>query len=147
MVPGVYNLLCLQEEKVATLFFLHIELHNHQSDLNPCLWLYYGNVITELEKNTNKKDTVHGACNLTKLHFKILIYLFLISNNVGAILRDYQQITFVTLNRFCPLSKPYLPIPMFLMDKTKLDGIPSKSKWKIHLLWYIVVPRFWRYFL
>ena len=130
MVPGVYNLLCLQEEKVATLFFLHIELHNHQSDLNSCLWLYYGNVITELEKNTNKKDTVHGACNLTKLHFKILIYLLLISNNVWAIfsLRDHQQITFVMLNRLCPLSKPLAPIPLFLMDKTKLDGIPSKNK-------------------
>ena len=86
--PEVYILLCPQEEKVATLFFQHIQLHNHQNDLNPCLWLYYyGKVIAELEKNTNnkKRQTVHGACNLTKLHFKILIYLFLISNNVWAI--------------------------------------------------------------
>ena len=85
--PEVYILLCPQEEKVATLFFLHIQLHNHQNDLNPCLWLYYyGKVIAELEKNTNnkKRQTVHGACNLTKLHVKILIYLFLISNNVWA---------------------------------------------------------------
>ena len=128
MVPGVYNLLCLQEEKVATLFFLHIELHNHQSDLNPCLWLYYGNVITELEKNTNKKDTVHGACNLTKLHFKILIYLLLISNNVWVIfsLRDHQQITFVMLNRFCPLSKLPPLIPLFLMDKP--SSMESQAK-------------------
>ena len=32
------------------------------------------------------------------------------------------------LNRFCPLSNP--PIPLFLMGKTKLDGIPSKIKLK-----------------
>ena len=98
MVPGVYILLCPPGRK-GTLFFLHIQLHNHQNDLNPCLWLYYyGKVIAELEKNTNnkKRQTVHGACNLTKLHFKILIYLFLISNNVWAIfsLRDHQQNNF-----------------------------------------------------
>ena len=59
----------------GTLFFLHIQLRNHQNDLNPCLWLYYyGKVIAELEKNTNnkKRQTVHGACNLTKLHFNPL---------------------------------------------------------------------------
>ena len=49
MVPGVYILLCPQEEKV--LFFLNIQLHSHQKDLNPYLWLYYGKVIAELEKN------------------------------------------------------------------------------------------------
>ena len=106
----------VSSERKGTLFFLHIQLHNHQNDLNPFLWLYYyGKVIAELEKNTTKKDiimfmnkkTVHGACNLTKLHFKILIHLFLISNNVWAIfsLSDHQQITFITLDRFCPLSK------------------------------------------
>ena len=35
MVPGVYILLCPQEEKV--LFFLNIQLHSHQKDLNPYL--------------------------------------------------------------------------------------------------------------
>ena len=144
MVPGVYILLCPPGRK-GTLFFLHIQLHNHQNDLNPCLWLYYyGKVIGGLEKNINnkKRQTVHGTCNLTKLHFKILIYLLLISNNAWAIfsLRDHQQITFVTLNRFCPLSKPPPfpsppPKPLFLMDKTKMDGIPSKIKWKIHVFW------------
>ena len=34
----------------GTLFFLHIQLHNHQKDLNPCLLLYYyGKVIFDLE--------------------------------------------------------------------------------------------------
>ena len=42
----------------GTLFFLHIQLHNHQKDLNPCLWLYYyGKVIVELEKNKQQKKT------------------------------------------------------------------------------------------
>ena len=53
----------------GTLFFLHIQLHNHQKDLNPCLLLnYYGKVIVELEKNKQQqqKKTAHGACNLTK---------------------------------------------------------------------------------
>ena len=37
----------------GTLLFLHIQLHNHQKDLNPCLRLYYcGKVIVELEKKT-----------------------------------------------------------------------------------------------
>ena len=49
-------------------------------------------------------------------------------------LRDRQQITFVMLNKFCPLSKL---TPLFLTKKTKLDGIPSKIKWKIHVFWCI----------
>ena len=64
----------------------------------------------------------------------------LISNNVWAIssLRDHQKITFVTLNRFCPLANPPPPSPpLFLMKKTKLDEIPNKIKWKIHVFWYI----------
>ena len=31
LVPGVYILLCLPERK-GTLFFLNIQLHNHQKD-------------------------------------------------------------------------------------------------------------------
>ena len=50
--------------------------------------------------------------------------------------------TFVTLNRFCPLRKPLRVVNhlLFLTDKTKLDGAPSKIKWKIHVFWYIA---FW----
>ena len=43
--------------------------------------------------------------------------------------RDHQQITFVTLNRFCPLSTPHL---LFLTDNIMLDGIATRIKWKIH---------------
>ena len=61
--PEVYILLCPQEEKVATLFFQHIQLHSHQNDLNPCLWLYYyGKVIAELEKNKQQKKTNCSWC-------------------------------------------------------------------------------------
>ena len=46
---------------------IHIQQHNHQKDLNPCLSLYYyGKVIGELE-NTNKEfNCVYGFYNLTK---------------------------------------------------------------------------------
>ena len=58
--------------------------------------------------------------------------MFLITVNVWAVfpLRDRQQITFVMLNRFCPLSK-LSPTPLFLTNKIKLHGIPSKIKWKM----------------
>ena len=54
---------------------IHIQQHIHQKDLNLCLPLHYqGNVIVELEKNTNKEfNCVYGACNLTKQHFEIPI--------------------------------------------------------------------------
>ena len=44
-------------------------------------------------------------------------------------LGDYQ-ITFVTLNRFRPLSKPSRVVKrlLFLTNITKLDGTPSKIK-------------------
>ena len=68
-------------------------------------------------------------------------YLFFISNNVWAIFSTGDhQITFVTLNRFCLLSKPRCVVNhlLFLTDKIKLDGTPSKIKWKIHVFWYTV---------
>ena len=68
-------------------------------------------------------------------------YLSLISNNFWAIfsLGDHQ-ITFVTSNRFCLLSKPQRTVNhlSLLTDKTKLDGTPSKIKWEIHVFWYTV---------
>ena len=51
---------------------------------------------------------------------------------------DHQQTTFAMLNIFYPLSKPPPLFPLFLMDKTKLDGIRSKIKSKMHVFWYIV---------
>ena len=45
----------------------------------------------------------------------------------------------VTVNRFCPLSKPPRVVNhlLFLTDKNKLDWTPTKIKWKIHVFWYI----------
>ena len=63
---------CAPRKKGYTLLLegtdVNIQQHNHQQDLNPCLSLYYyGKVIVELEKNTNKEfNCVYGACNLTK---------------------------------------------------------------------------------
>ena len=68
-------------------------------------------------------------------------YLFLIPNNVWAIFsfRNHQM-TFVTRNRFCLLSKPPGVVNhlLLLMDKTKLDGTAIKIKWKINVFWYTV---------
>ena len=76
----MYILLYPQEEEVYSSswgheYIIHIQQHNHQKDLNPCLSLYYyGKVIVELEKNTNKEfNCVYGVCNMTKWHFEILI--------------------------------------------------------------------------
>ena len=55
--------------------------------------------------------------------------------------RDFRQITFMTLNRFCQLSKPPTSQEM------DLDRIPTKIKWKIHALFITWYFTFWRYFL
>ena len=54
-------------------------------------------------------------------------------------IRDCRQITFVTFNGFCPLSKHPTPpptttttSPLFLTDNIKVDRIPAKIKCKIH---------------
>ena len=74
---------CVPRKKRCTLpsegTDVHIQQYNHQKDLNLCLSLYYfGRVIVELEKNTNKDfNCVYGAYNLTKQHFEIPIcFLF-----------------------------------------------------------------------
>ena len=45
--------------------------------------------------------------------------------------REHWQITFIILNRFCPLIKKN-PTSLFLMDNIQLDGLPTKIKWKVH---------------
>ena len=143
------GLVLLSQSILETKRITHLHGSAHFTiPLNPSVTILLWEGHCWIGKNTNnKRHTVYGACNLTKLHFKILIYLFLIPN-IWAIfsLRDHQQITSVTLNTFCSLSKPSPYNHLFLMNKTKLDGMPSKNKWKIHVLWYTVVPRFWRCF-
>ena len=62
----------------------------------------------------------------------------LISNNIWAIfsLRNHQKIAFVTL-----VSKPHRAVNhlLFLTGKTKLNGTPSKIKWKINLLVHCIL--------
>ena len=135
MVPRVYILLCPQEEEVHSSSWGHRYTHSAAQSskrFKPFLVSnYYGKVIVELENTQSDQEALWKS------------YLFLISVNVWAVfsLRDCQQITFIMLNRFCSLSKlplPPTPTPLLLTNKTKLDGIPSKIKWKIHVFWYIV---------
>ena len=42
--------------------------------------------------------------------------------------RQKFELFFVTLNRFCPLSKPLPPSPLFLMDNIKIVQTPTKIK-------------------
>ena len=62
--------------------------------------------------------------------------LFWYNNLENSLIRDRQQITFITLNGFCLLSKN-LP-PLFLIDMINVDKIPTKTIWKVHTLFHIV---------
>ena len=58
--------------------------------------------------------------------------------------RDHQQITFVTFNWFCLLSKRlYLPPPLSLIDNIKLDSMRSKVKWKMHASYFALYFKLW----
>ena len=64
----------------------------------------------------------------TNVESFLLVFLFVFIKFF--LTRDHQQITFVKTSRFFLLSKT--SHPLFLMDNIKLDGMPSKIKWKIH---------------
>ena len=56
-------------------------------------------------------------------------------------LRDPQQITFIMVNRFWPLSKkPFTHL--FVTDNIKLDGMPTKIKLKIQAC-FTLYFKFW----
>ena len=58
---------------------------------------------------------------------------------------DCRQITFVTLNGFCPLSKTS-PTRMSLTDNIKMKRIPNKIRWKMNCVLTLDF-KFWSYFL
>ena len=91
------------------------------------------------KQHKQQEKTVYGACNLAKQHFEILIFFFLISNNVWEIfpLGDHQ-ITFVTLNRFCPLNKP----PFVLNGQNQAGWNPKQNLMKNACLLVYCVLRF-----
>ena len=101
------NLLWCQE----CIFDIHIQQQNHQTDLNSCLSLYWQDHCWIGKKTQTRNLTVFMVVAIWPS--SPLKYLFVFySVNVWEIfsLRNSQQITFVTLNRFCPLSKlPQLP--------------------------------------
>ena len=127
MVPGVYILLYPLEEEVHSSSWGHghIQQHNHQKDLNPCLSLYYyGKVIVELEKNTSLTVfTVFVIWPSSTLKF---LFVF-ISVNVWQIfsLRNRQQRAFIRLNRFCPLRKH--PQPPVLNEQNQARWNPKQN--------------------
>ena len=78
-------------------------------------------------------------------------YLSLVNEKIRLkIVGDPWQITFVTLNKFCLLNT----LLLFLMDSIKLDGVPSKIKWKIHgcftcillIKSYMIQPCTWHFY-
>ena len=95
--------ICLPGRKGA-LFFRNIEMHNHQKDLNPPLWLYSGKVIVELENNIKNRKRLELIMALViwpssalkflfVFDFKCLSNLFLIGDH---------QITFFMFVQICP---------------------------------------------
>ena len=135
MVPGVYILLCPPGRQGTLLpTYSAAKSSKRLKALSVTILLQQDHCWIGKQHKQQKK------CNCLRCLWSDQValqnsYLFLISNNVWAIfsLGDHQ-INFATLNRFCPLSKPRLVVNnlLFLTDKTKLDGTPSKIKWKIH---------------
>ena len=75
---------------------------------------------------------------------EIFLLVFLFVFVTCFVPRDHWQITFVMLNRFCLLCKT--SHPLLLMDDIKLDGIPSKNKWKLDASFTLYFKSY-RYFL
>ena len=81
---------------------------------------------------------VHG----NQVPLKMNVHLEFV--NLSMAVRHCQQLTFVTLNKFCPLSKNP-STTLFLID-IKMDRISTKIKWKIYAR-FTFYFKFWRYFL
>ena len=86
-----------------------------------------------LINHCNHGVTFLVALGVTLSLLRITLIKFLVWENQNLDhLRDCQQITFITFNRFCPLNKTLYPAPLFLIDNIKMDRIPTTIKWKIH---------------
>ena len=108
MVPRVYILLCPQEEEVHSSSWGHGYTHSAAQSSKRFKPLPVSNYYGKVIVELENTQSDQEA--LWKS------YLFLISVNVWAIFST----------------------PLLLTSKTKLDGIPSKIKWKMHVFWYIV---------
>ena len=69
----------------------------------------------------------HAMENQAKLNEKYTPAYILFQILKQVLIVNYQQITFVTPNKFYPLSKTS-PHPLFLTDNIKMDRIPTKIK-------------------
>ena len=78
----------------------------------------------------------------TNVESFLLVFLFVLINCF--VPRYHWQTTFIMLNRFCLLRKT--SHPLLLIGNIKLDGIPSKIKWKLHASFTLYFKSY-RYFL
>ena len=86
--------------------------------------------LASIDTNGELEAGIEPQIN-TNVESFLLVFLFIFINCFAQ--RNHREITFLMLNRFCLLRKTFHS--QFLMNNIKLDGIPSKIKWKI---FYIV---------
>ena len=75
-----------------------------------------------------KPDAMEHQAKLNKNYTPAYILFQVLKQSLILKVRDCRQITFVTLKRFSPLSKPPCPHPLFLTNNIKMDRIPTKIK-------------------
>ena len=119
-------------KRASWLCFLHKKWHLCWGELAWCNHGQARDINEELEEPQEiqcykAEATIKPQIN-TNVESFLLVFLFVFINCF--VPRDHWQITFVMLDRFCLLRKT--SHPLFLMDNIKLDGIPSKIKWKLH---------------
>ena len=99
--------------------------------LKRCITAHSSAHISDFFKKFLKKSFKTGHGNLVQITSTAQVELSKLNFNFDDIriyflqvLRDCRQITFVTLNGFCQLTKT--PTPLFLMDNIKMDRILTK---------------------
>ena len=151
----------ISQEYIYTYIYIytHTHTHNVSSQLLPiCQWPH-GNSCTwahDVWLITGRDARCVGVILNQEIHFSFFrchqIFRFFYITFYQCVwikhFRDCRQITSVTLNGFCLLSKIPPPASCFLMlmDNIKMDTIATKIKWKIHVLLTLYF-KFWRYFL
>ena len=96
-------------------------------------------------KKTQTKNLTMFMVLVIWLSSTLKFFLFLISINICAIfsLRDFWQITFVTLNRFCPLSTPPpFPHAPVLNQQNQAGWNPKQNLMKNTCLWVHCISSF-----
>ena len=91
-------------------------------------------------KARKKQELSHKLTIMWRVFLLVLLFVF-----INCFVPSYHwQITFIMLNRFCLLRET--SHPLLLMVIIKLDGIPSKIKWRFHVSFTLYFKSY-RYFL